>query len=318
MAKEKHNTLFTIIKSSLTLDGPHLESDLRKIASFVNGKAKDAAALRAWACSHADLSSIETQGELRTKLASMTLAPGSTYEELEKHSRTYWATWSRIMGNHTDSPDSLQVFYMQWLSSMPALPEGSILSNVRKWLADKITDVSPLLKDVDTTIETLLKYARVIGLPNATATKPEETQLVVNTQHITYQGAKEQMANATVNVLRESKCDFCECYSCESRERGGIFMCICRWDSTFDISKTRFSDRTGDSGSAQCRDNGPLPAPLGATRHTQDQGGTDQARSRRLYVGSYAVTTHLRHASHAHSEQAPAWTALALRQVCTK
>ena len=173
--QEKRNALFTIIKSSLTLDGPHLESDLRKIASFVNGKAKDAAALRAWACSHADLSSIETQGELRTKLASMTLAPGSTYAELEKHSRTYWATWSRIMGNHTDSPDSLQVFYMQWLSSMPALPEGSILSNVRKWLADKITDVSPLLGDVDATIETLLKYARVIGLPDATATKLNDT-----------------------------------------------------------------------------------------------------------------------------------------------
>ena len=43
--QEKRNTLFTIIKASLELDGPHLENDLRKIASFVDGKAKDAEAL---------------------------------------------------------------------------------------------------------------------------------------------------------------------------------------------------------------------------------------------------------------------------------
>ena len=47
--QHKTNILFALIKSSLMLDGIHLESDLRKINSFVNGKDKDARALRDWA-----------------------------------------------------------------------------------------------------------------------------------------------------------------------------------------------------------------------------------------------------------------------------
>jgi hypothetical protein len=238
MWQEKSNTLFAIIKSSLELDGPHLENDLRKMGTFVHGKEKDVQALRVWACSFADLSSIETQTELRSKLGNMTLAPGSDYSDLERHCREYWSTWSRITGNHTESPDGLSIFHMQWLASLPALPEGSILANARKWLADKITDSSPLLADPDETIETLLKYARVIGLtdkpPDDRAQTPQEPRLVV---------ANDQ-TRASLNLLKEAKCDFCDCYSCESRVRGGVLACICRYDSTFDLDKTRFSDGT--------------------------------------------------------------------------
>ena len=53
---------------------------------------------------------------------------------------------------------------------------------------------------------------------------------------------------ATLHALndgkRDSKCDFSDCYSCFSREQGGIEKCICRSDSTFDLSRTKFSDGT--------------------------------------------------------------------------
>ena len=62
----------------------------------------------------------------------------------------------------------------------------------------------------------------------------------------------EQPATATtkratgnvVSTLKGSKCDLCDCYSCTSRLRGGITFCICRFDSTFDLSRTKFSDGT--------------------------------------------------------------------------
>ena len=57
------NLLFDVIKASLILDGPHLERDLRKIASFIQGKNKDYRSLRSWALSFADLSSIDSESD---------------------------------------------------------------------------------------------------------------------------------------------------------------------------------------------------------------------------------------------------------------
>ena len=76
--------------------------------------------------------------------------------------RNYWSSWSHVAGN-TTSQDSLMTFYMQLLSTLPSQPEGAHLTSVRKWLADKITESSPMLMDVDDTIDTLLKYARLLA-----------------------------------------------------------------------------------------------------------------------------------------------------------
>ena len=156
------NLLFDVIKASLILDGAHLERDLRKISSFVSPGFKDARSLRSWALSFADLSSLDNQVDLRKKL-DVKLDAGSNYKLLEKHCRDYWSAWSHVAGN-TTSQDSLMTFYMQLLSTLPSQPEGAHLTSVRKWLADKITESSPMLMDVDDSLDKLLKYASVIGL----------------------------------------------------------------------------------------------------------------------------------------------------------
>ena len=99
----------------------------------------------------------------------MKLTAGSTYGALEKHCRDFLATWSRITGNVTDSRDSLETFYMQLLSSLPSQPEGAHLSSVRKWLAEQMTVSSPVLVDADDTVDKLLKYAAIIGVPRVKA-----------------------------------------------------------------------------------------------------------------------------------------------------
>ena len=270
------NLLFDVIKNSLVLDGPHLERDLRKISSFVSLKHKDARSLRAWALSFADLSSIDNQMALRTKLNEMKLDAMAAYPTLEKHCREFWASWSLVAGNDT-SRDGLETFYMQLLSTLPSQPEGAHLTNVRKWLADKITESSPMLNDVDNTIDTLLKYATVIGLsqkqlsvvagtragtapldPNSLEARTLEHARRIVAHHDTQQSASynkstlhaltlDTQDTEQVNAMafaKASKCDFCDCYSCESRDRGGIDKCICRWDSAFDLARTSFSDAT--------------------------------------------------------------------------
>ena len=226
------NTLFDMIKASLDLDGPHLERDLRTVASFTSGKHKDARALRKWALSFADLTSIESQTSLRTQLSSMKLREESAYSMLEKHCRVYWSTWSKITGNDPTNRESCQTFYVQWLATLPSTPAGSHLASVRKWLAERVTDSSPILASVDDTIDALLKYASVIGLTNTNRQEP-----VIAGSF----GALNAIGNG---YKRENKCDFCECYACHSRELGGVEACLCRWDSTFDLAQSRLSDAT--------------------------------------------------------------------------
>ena len=159
MWQEDSNTLFDVIKASLVLDGPHLERNLRTIASFVSGKLKDARQLRAWALSFADLSSIDHQTKLCELLNKLKLTTDQGYQGLEKHCRDFWKVWSHISGNDASSPESVHTFYVQWLASLPTDPTGH-LGSVRKWLADKVTDGSSDLINVDGMIDALLKYAR--------------------------------------------------------------------------------------------------------------------------------------------------------------
>ena len=240
--QDQSNLFFDVIKASLVLDGPHLERDLRKISSFVSHKSKDARSLRAWAISFADLSSLDSQVDLRSKLDGMKLKAGSDYATLEKHCRDYWASWSHVAGN-TANRDGLGTFYMQLLATLPSQPEGAHLTSVRKWLADKITESSPILMDADDTIDTLLKYATVIGLPKATTKTIDTRAQATWIDHSKAPYPPVQSVHA-LSALKESKCDFCDCYSCTSRDRGGIMNCICRFDSTFDLSRTQFSDAT--------------------------------------------------------------------------
>ena len=72
---------------------------------------------------------------------------------------------AHISGNDTSRLESVHTFYVQWLASLPTDPAGH-LGSIRKWLADKVTDGSASLINVDGMIDALLKYARVVGLPD--------------------------------------------------------------------------------------------------------------------------------------------------------
>ena len=215
--------LFDVIKKSLILDGVNLETDLRKVNSFIVNKAKRGRELRTWALSHADLSSLEYQTSLRTKLATTKLIGQVSVIRLEVHSQTLFTTWSHVQGNNPTEPSSLATFYMQLLASFPIPTEqgntaGTPTASVRKWLADKIVDDSPDLAKADELIKKMCKYATTIGM---------------------HPGKINDEGDIVMALHKESMCDFCDARMCRSRLYGGPERCISRYNSTFDLERSK-------------------------------------------------------------------------------
>ena len=215
---EQNEALFNVIRSSLDLDGPSLERDLRTLASLM-GSTKDGRAIRKWALGFADVSTVSTQADLQAKL-DVKLPKSATLSELETHSAKMWSSWLLISGNDADSIAKLESFHYRWLNSLPSEPVGSHLASVRKWLADKISERSAILHNVDSAIDIMVKYAASIGLTN-TITDP-----------------KHHNASAAFALFGpKNKCNFCKANSCQSEDHGGPTECISRWDSSVPISK---------------------------------------------------------------------------------
>ena len=91
---EQNEALFNVILSSLDLDGPSLERDLRTLA-FLTGSTKDGRAIRKWALGFADVSTVSTQADLQAKL-DVKLPKSATLGELETHSSV---PISKVIGN---------------------------------------------------------------------------------------------------------------------------------------------------------------------------------------------------------------------------
>ena len=200
--QDDSNILFDMIKASLNLDGVNLERDLLHIASFTQGKLKDGRALRSWALAFADMSTGSKQSALRNKLNTMKLTAVQGVEELEKHSREYWATWNAILGNDSSTRAGLSVFYTDWLSTLPGQSVGGQLHLIRQWLAEKIAENSPILLDADSTIDRMVAYATMIGIA------PSKTFL------------------GALHDQRASQCDFCDCYAYATRATPVITVVI--------------------------------------------------------------------------------------------
>ena len=211
---DQNEALYDVIRSSLDLDGPTLERDLRKLASLMYS-TKDGRAIRKWAKTFADLNTVSLQADLHTKL-EVKLPQSSTIADLETHCNKLWSSWLLISGNDPDSIAKLESFHFRWLNSLPSEPVGSHLASVRKWLADKISERSTVLHDVDSAIDVMVKYAKSIGLDDTSARYHD--------------------ASAAFALFgKKNNCKFCKANACQSENEGGPACCICRWNSKVPI-----------------------------------------------------------------------------------
>ena len=157
--------LFDVIRASLILEGASLERDLRMLGTLM-GSAKDGRSIRKWAMQFADMNTVASQADLQSKL-EVKLPAQACLTELESHSTKLWSSWLLISGNDPNDLAKLASFHYRWLNSLPSEPIGSHLSSVRKWLADKISENSTILCDVDSAIDIMIRYAASIGLTDS-------------------------------------------------------------------------------------------------------------------------------------------------------
>ena len=203
-----NETLFDVIRPSLVLEGNNLERDLRMLTSQMNS-AKDGRAIRRWAQQFADLSTVASQADLQTKL-EVKLSENATLSELEAHCTKLWSTWLLISDNDPNSLSKLESFHYRWLNSLPSQPASSHLANVRRWLAEKISERSSILHDVDKAIDVIVKYASSIGLADIDLRRGPGINAMFGS--------------------RLNNCDFCKANLCQSNDNGGVKFCISCWD----------------------------------------------------------------------------------------
>jgi hypothetical protein len=151
--------------------------------------------------------------------------------ELESHCTKLWSSWLLISGNDPHDLAKLTSFHYRWLNSLPCEPIGSHLSSVRKWLADKISENSTVIRDVDSAIDIMIKYAASIGLT------PDNPR---------YHNATEAGFGPGINAMLgalKNDCNFCKANACQANQRAkGIADCLSRYDSKIPISHIKGGD----------------------------------------------------------------------------
>ena len=215
---------FDLIRPSLVIDGPHLERDLRNLTAQTEGK--HGRNLRAWALKHADLSTVSSQSELHKKLQTKLPATAGV-KELEIHSAELYSSWLGITGNDPNEPSKLAAFVMILLNSLPSQPAESHLASVRKWLAEKITESSPLLTDIDNAIDVMVNHAENIGLP-------------MSRSHVPARDMNGRITEEVYTLI--NNCKLCKANICQSEEHGGPDSCVSRSDSKVPISALKGSE----------------------------------------------------------------------------
>ena len=221
--------LFDVIRASLILEGASLERDLRMLGTLMSS-AKDGRSIRKWAMQFADMNTVASQADLQSKL-EVKLPAQACLTELESHSTKLWSSWLLISGNDPNDLAKLASFHYRWLNSLPSEPIGSHLSSVRKWLADKISENSTILCDVDSAIDIMIRYAASIGL---TDSNPRH-------QDATLAGFRPTI-NAMFNALKND-CNFCKANACQSNQHPkGVTACLSRHDSKVPISQIKGGD----------------------------------------------------------------------------
>ena len=162
--KTENTRLYHILRGSIDISGPMQDSDLKHFHEhFVHGEARDGRGLYLWATSFKTHTSVSAQSSLIARVESSKLTGGTpSLTALEVHCNGLLNDWVRITGNHVMDPAG---FYFRLLRSMSGAPDGSKLSMLHQWLANKVTDADPLLKAPVDLIRKLVDHGETLGLP---------------------------------------------------------------------------------------------------------------------------------------------------------
>ena len=157
--------LYHIVRSSIELGGVFEAKDLKTIKATCHfGEQRHGPALLMWTLNFTDGESVAEQAKLITKVEKATLKNSPTLEEFQVHVTNLLLDWTSISANDPTKPAG---FYHRLLHSFPTDVQTGKVFHLRNWLADRIADRDPNLRDPEEFIESFISRASTIGLPEA-------------------------------------------------------------------------------------------------------------------------------------------------------
>ena len=155
-----YNTLlYHLLTMCVDLSGPFQVIDTKYIADVIClGDHRDGRAFYKWCTSFKPTSSLESQSELHRRVYRADKIPVNiTIEQLSVHLTNFARDWRGITANTDDAPET---FWFTLLETLPDKPETSKVAVLRTWLATKVAELDPRLRDIDSSIELIVSSAR--------------------------------------------------------------------------------------------------------------------------------------------------------------
>ena len=269
--KTINTSVWWYVSASVDLTGPDEERDKRSLRHFFDPKTRIGHGRDAilWVCDKADITSFSVQSKLLQRLGELKLAPGSTRAQISLHCAQLLKIWCMVIGpnqkpNTVDEPSE---YWKRLLASMPTRPEASLLSQLRVWLAGRITDGAADFLDADKGVESLLSHASTLGIECGKAsTKSLDVVAMLSdepacdsceSQDAVYESAMKQLADKVDSLqaivkkgpqngkppwtqmkpdgAKLNDCDCCDAECCQSNQFGGVEDCASRAKSTVNL-----------------------------------------------------------------------------------
>ena len=170
--------LYDTVVPSLDLTGVDCTRDTELIDGWAQGQLADGRSVVKWAVAFADVTGLDQQAKIRTRIGNAKLPPGSTAAQLSSFMQELWELWKLDVNNSESAPFG---YWQQVLIGMPTTPAGSHLVTLRSWLYGKAREFSKggddgmFLQDVNTAFDVILTEGTDAGLPRGDSTHSSET-----------------------------------------------------------------------------------------------------------------------------------------------
>ena len=257
-----NTSIFWHVLASVDLASSHSPTDMRYIETLYSKRLADGVGLLRYLHRFADTDDGRVQRQLKQSVGRP-LAPPLTRARLHHHCEQLFQRWQLISGNDPARLASLVDYWAELQATLPTAPVASASElMLSSWLAGQtavprgtVLDTlhySPAFRSYDSGVSELIEHARALGVPPGDAIARSalvylgpDGQLVLGDDCLDCDadGGESSALNAIGGGAppggkgeRGNKCTFCPAWSCKSDQQGGPANCICRWDSTNDLT----------------------------------------------------------------------------------
>ncbi|MAT60716.1 MAG: hypothetical protein CMH41_03515, partial [Micrococcales bacterium] len=254
--QEENTKLFFIIAPSITTTGEWQTIDMEYIMeNFTAGTVRDGNGLLQWFRSKHDIRAPERQIRLRAELQAMKFDINMTLTKMLKTLVDALSIWCKIGDNDKNNVVKLNAYYVLMLEKMPTRPPEANVVRVRVRLAEQVYANASQLADVQSTIEDLIGYGKVLGMTDVGPGRERDLLTI---------GGLPRLTSA------DNDCTFCDLFGCKAKTN--IKLCPCL------NTAVKIGDGSDFSRDMQCR------YITGARLHIKDNPTLSSLKSVKFHV----------------------------------